>query len=84
MPMYYQDKIRPLKEVFGTERIAVEEGFLIVDDRRFPVVDDVIIALEPAKWPRALRERLSEGVTSAASPAVGFAEDIQFTFGEER
>jgi SAM-dependent methyltransferase len=65
--MYYQDKIDSLRDLFGTQDIMVDEKTLRVGTKTYPIVNDVIL-LSAADAP--------------ADPGA-FAEDIQFTFGEE-
>jgi SAM-dependent methyltransferase len=65
--MYYKSKIASLADLFGTPDISVTETALRVGPKTYPIVNDVIILIEP---------------DSRADPAT-FAEDIQFTFGEE-
>ncbi len=79
---YYSDKKAVLADLFGANQVEVEQSSVVVDGRRFPVVDDVIVLLEPDKYtPRVLR-----GVRNGpkiARTTDQFASDIQFTFGEE-
>lgn len=79
--MYYDDKLDRLKDLFGATSVVVELDSVIVDGRRYPVVDDVIVVLEAGKYPPSVRARLSGRPDGAAE--TPFAEDIQFTFGEE-
>ncbi len=82
--MYYQNKLDSLKDVFGAEQIQLELDCLWVDGRAYPIVDDVIVLLEPSQYPAPLRKRLQNGGQSKGTPGPDdFAEDIQFTFGEE-
>lgn len=87
--MYYSDKIESLRDIFGTAQVSVEPGRLRVGARSFPVVDDVIILLEPSRRPPGLAARIAAATgaaETAAAPAPRsgeFAGDIQFTFGEE-
>ncbi len=90
--MYYSDKAETLKDMFGTPLVSVEPGRVCVGQRIFPVVDDVIILLEPSRRPAGLEARIAAATTSTgpvAEPTVpaprspAFAGDIQFTFGEE-
>ncbi len=74
---YYADKLESLGDVFGRP-VGLVPGGLRVGEAVYPVVDGVVILLDPAQYPAALRGRLSPGADSE-----GFAEDIQFTFGEE-
>jgi SAM-dependent methyltransferase len=91
--MIYQGKIGSLQEIFGTSAISLEGQTLRVVNATYPIVDDVIVLLPPQQWTSALRRRITAGTPGApggaslgsasevSSPA--FAEDIQFTFGEE-
>jgi SAM-dependent methyltransferase len=79
---YYQDKIESLRRIFGTQDVVLEKDAVRAGDQRYRVLDDVIVLLEPERWPRSLRRELS----SREGTGVGggaFAPDIQFTFGEE-
>ena len=82
--MYYKDKIETLKCIFGTDDIAYEPSSLTVGNKRYPIIDDVIILSEPNKYSDSVKKRLQikSGVTEIRH-TKGFAEDIQFTFGEE-
>lgn len=77
---YYAGKEGSLRALFGAEALTVDADAIVVDGRRLPVLDDVIIALEPGKLPPSLRARLG-GQPDA--PSTPFAEDIQYSFGQE-
>jgi len=79
--MYYSDKTETLRAVFGAHDVSIETHRAIVDGRVFPIVNDVIICLDESQWPPALRTSL--GVKSREPVQEGFAEDIQYTFGQE-
>lgn len=87
--MYYRDKLDTLRDLFGTEDLTVAPNGLRVRERVYPILDDVIILLEPERMPASIKTRLSRaGVKLGSaiwdgSPEGEFAEDIQFTFGEE-
>lgn len=84
--MYYANKLESLRSLFGIDDIALETDFLMVGGRRFPILDDVIILLDQEQYPQGLRNRLhGDGGRSGEGTGVaaGFAEDIQYTFGEE-
>lgn len=80
--MYYEAKIEALRDVFGAE-VALEGDRLLTNGRAYPIVDDVIVLLEPSEYPRRLRERLAQPRRQPVPPAVPFEERIQFSFGEE-
>jgi SAM-dependent methyltransferase len=70
-------------DIFGAEDIKVEKECLTVNDKIYPIVDDVIILLEPAQYPESLSKRLKVDKRNIPTVDMEFAEDIQFTFGEE-
>ena len=80
--MYYADKLESLKDIFGSTEVYLEKDSLSVNGRIYPIVDDVIILLEPSQYPSTLRKRI-EGLNQKISAMPDFAEGIQFTFGEE-
>jgi SAM-dependent methyltransferase len=80
---YYSDKLESLKDIFGSSRVELGDEGLIVDQRVYPIVDDVIILLDQAQYPPGLRDKLKTQKGQAALHSPEFAEDIQFTFGEE-
>jgi len=79
--MYYQDKLHSLQEIFGTEQIEVTADRLTVDGRSYPILDDVIVLTAPSEYTAYVRQRLGQAATGAAGGA--YAEDVQFSFGEE-
>jgi len=81
--MYYSNKLDILMDIFGTENIKVEKECLTVNDKIYPIIDDVIILLEPAQYPESLLKRLKVDKSNIPTSEQGSAEDIQFTFGEE-
>jgi hypothetical protein len=67
--MYYKNKIKTLSEIFGTSDIQLQESFINVAGRVYPIVDDVIILLESHQIPhpnhkyvliRALEDQLGQ------------------------
>lgn len=78
---YYQDKRSTLEDLFGNSAVEVWPDRVRVGDTVYPIVDDVIVLLDPARWPASLASRL--GRTGGAAPSGAFAEDIQFSFGDE-
>jgi SAM-dependent methyltransferase len=80
MSSYYADKGAVLADVFGAKRVDVDPHGIVVDGRRFPVVDDVIVLLEPGAYTKRVSHALEK---SLAPPPGQFASDIQSTFGQE-
>lgn len=79
---YYEDYIDSLRDIFGADEVTVQGNNITVDSKRYPIVDDVIILLDPTQFTPLVRERLS-AAGEGGDVAGPFAEDIQFSFGEE-
>jgi SAM-dependent methyltransferase len=81
VPSYYQDKLETLRDLFGTANLHLEGDRLVVEGATFPIVEDVIILLDPSRQPAELRARL--GKAGEAGPTGPHAADVQFSFGAE-
>ena len=82
--MYYENKLETLRDLFGTNDVALERGTLRVGSSRYPIIDDVIILLEPAQYTDKVRSRTSDSFAEAALQDLPeYAEDVQFSFGSE-
>ncbi len=80
--MYYDDKIETIRGLFGAQSVSIEPDRLTVDGRSFPIMEDVIILLDPAQYPPNLARRL--GLSKEKELESGeFSTNIQHTFGEE-
>lgn len=73
---YYQDKLSSLRDIFGAVDVSLASDALVVDGRRYPIVDDVIVLLDPSQYPASLNERLGRGGQRPEGTRA-FAEDIQ-------
>jgi len=82
-PTYYSDKTDVLADLFGAKEVVVEEGTVVVDGRRFPVVDDVIVLLEPGQYTRHVADSLGMSPNQVTESRNPFAPDIQSTFSQE-
>lgn len=80
--MYYENKIESLKQIFGNSDISVSQNTIRVGNKTYSIVDDVIILLEEEQYPLNLKKTENQN-SSKLSDNSYFAEDIQFTFGEE-
>ena len=78
--LYYKDKISSLSEIFGYEKIELVHDKIIIGEKVFPIIDDVIIALSPSKYTPKVKQLLN---VSTKIQKKDFAEDIQETFGAE-
>lgn len=79
---YYANKTSVLADLFGARNVDVRNDCIVVDGRSFPVIDDVIVVLEPNSYtPRVSRALRTVPSTIDTNP--GFAPDIQRTFGDE-
>jgi SAM-dependent methyltransferase len=77
----YSRQLGTLRDLFGRPDVELVEDGLQVGDRRYPIVDGVVVLLDKDQYPESLRSRLSAptGIHSAAN----FAPDIQSSFGAE-
>jgi SAM-dependent methyltransferase len=80
---YYSDKAGALADVFGASHVEVEEDNVVVDGTRFPVVDDVIVLLEPDQYTKHVTHLIDNSPAVGPGTAGPFAADIQYTFGQE-
>jgi len=80
---YYSDKLKILSDIFGVKKIEYDGNFVKAGNKKYPVVDDVIVLLEPSQYSPDLRKKLDSYSDKTAEPSGSYAEDIQFTFGEE-
>jgi SAM-dependent methyltransferase len=81
--MYYSNKIDVIKDLFGHNNVNLERKHLVVADKVYPIIDDVIILLDTSQYPNRLKKRLNgDGYSSGSGPS-DYAEDIQYTFGRE-
>jgi SAM-dependent methyltransferase len=74
---YYDDKVKTLKKLFGTDEIIVGSDHLKVASHIYPIIQDVIILSD---------DRADHGLHKERDEKEGqeiFARDIQFTFSEE-
>jgi SAM-dependent methyltransferase len=79
---YYQDKLASLQDLFGTSVLQLSDDRLTVGGRTYPILNDVILLLDPSQYPASLQARLQGAAPQSGKPTT-YAEDIQFTFGEE-
>lgn len=82
-PRYYANKIKTLKDIFGTEDIVLEKLNIVVNGHPYPVVDDVIILLDRSQYPLSVSKLLNFNSNATKTNLNDFSEDIQFTFGAE-
>ncbi|MDO8626777.1 MAG: class I SAM-dependent methyltransferase [Candidatus Magasanikbacteria bacterium] len=72
-----------IKDIFGARQVVIEDSQVVVDGRRYPVIDGVIIALPPEKYTVAVKQKLRLGAIAKTRRSELFAEDIQYSFGHE-
>jgi SAM-dependent methyltransferase len=80
---YYSNKIESLKDIFGAEDIVLDKQSIVVNGHSYPIVDDVIILLDPSQYPHSVKKLLNSSPNTSSQITTDFAEDIQFTFGAE-
>lgn len=79
---YYSDKLDTLAELFGSTDIELSPAELRVGAHTYPIIDDVIVVVDPARYTPLVRARLGTD-TAGTAGAETFAADIQSTFGRE-
>ena len=80
--MYYGGKTDRLKDIFG-KKIILDRDRLMVGDCSYPIIDDVIILLEPSRYPDSVKQRVDSRKDGLKGESSDFASDIQFTFSRE-
>ncbi len=80
--MYYDDKLDLLRRMFRGRRVELADNQLRVDGTAYPIVEDVIILLDPEMWPARVKAAhiVKEG-PRPVSIKKEFSEETQFTFG---
>jgi SAM-dependent methyltransferase len=82
-PAYYSNKTAILADLFGAKEVEVEQDTIVVDGRSYPVVDDVIVLLEPGQYTRHVADSLGTSLNQETESRNPFASDIQSTFSQE-
>lgn len=72
---YYDDKIERIADLMGAARVNLTGDGIEADGKFYPIIDDVIVLLDPAQYPESLRKRL--GTDSLSDTMEVFAPDIQ-------
>jgi SAM-dependent methyltransferase len=80
---YYANKLKSLRELFGSDEVRLENDSCIVDGKTYPIVDDVIILLPVDQYPELLKNKLGRKEKGVPATEIGSSQEIQFSFGEE-
>ncbi|HOW28490.1 MAG TPA: methyltransferase domain-containing protein [Elusimicrobiota bacterium] len=80
---YYADKSDGLKRLFGARTLSFSPGRIHIDDKIYPVIQDVIILLDPSRYTDFVKRQLRRGERGEEKDGTDFARDIQSTFGAE-
>lgn len=78
---YYDDKLGSLKRIFGCDDVFLDSNILIVGGKKYPVVDDVIILLDPSQYTERVRQKIDENVQDEF--ATEYAREVQQSFGSQ-
>jgi len=78
--MYYVNKHDVLSDIWGAP-VTVEPDRLTVSGTSYPIIDDVIILLDPAEYPLSLKAKTVGRRPDPSFPRI--AQDVQATFGAE-
>ena len=71
---YYSNKLKLLKDIFGTEDVITDNQNVIVNGHPYPVIDDVIIILDPNQYPPSVKKSLNPLLNSS-----GVVDTLTFT-----
>ena len=80
---YYSDKVEALKDLFGAQEVRVDADRVVIDRISYPVLDDVIVLLEPARCPINVSSRIKPGDIEIETDDRAFSDEIQSSFGAE-
>jgi len=86
MDGYYPAHRDTLKDIFDAERVHISTDKLEVDGINYPIIDDVIILLEPSEYTPYIKSILgTDGRThdDGNRDEIQFSEAIQNSFGSE-
>jgi len=83
MSEYYQDKIEILQDIFNTKNITLQSDLLIIEDKNFPIIDDVIILIDEDQYSNYVCRSLQKNINSTINIDTSFSRDIQNSFGQE-
>jgi len=83
MSGYYQDKIEILQDIFNTNNITLEPDLLIIEDKQYPILDDVIILIDESKYSDFVCRSLKNNINISLENDTSFSKDIQESFGHE-
>lgn len=81
--MYYSDKINSLKKIFGCNEIVLSTDGISINSVNYPIVDDVIILLNPEHYTPFIKSKLYRETSLSQKSSNPFSEDIQYSFGQE-
>lgn len=76
--MYYADKREALADLFGAP-VELGAGWLKVRGATYPVVDDVVVLLDPSEYPPSLKP----GTRGEPPPDFAAGTAVQFSFSAE-
>lgn len=79
---YYEKKIDSLKSIFGSDDIYIEPGMLCVGKERYPIIDDVIILLDPAQYTDKVKMALTQSA-GTDNQLMEYSKPVQQSFGAQ-
>ena len=82
MASYYSNKIDLLQDIFQAESVSLGSDSVTIDERKYKIVNDVIVVLEAPYLP----DQRGGGNSSSLIPRhknKEFSTNIQSTFGQE-
>ena len=64
MSEYYQDKIEILQDIFNTNNIILQSDLLIIENKNYPILNDVIILIDENKYSDYVCRSLQKNINS--------------------
>lgn len=80
---YYRNKISSLRRIFGTDELVLSDEYLMVKGRRYPIVNDVIVLLDPSQYTEYVRKHISPGEPGQSDNIETFSKAVQSSFGQQ-
>jgi SAM-dependent methyltransferase len=80
---YYENKLASLRRMFGTNDIALSEGYLAVAGVTYPIIGDVIVLLDASQYTEVVRQSLSALPSHKLDNIAPHSRAVQSSFGDQ-
>ena len=76
---YYENKLDSLKDLLGAKEVKLSRDGIIIDNKSYPIIDDVIILLNPSQYPDSIKGKVE--IQSMDESVGKYAPKIQDHYG---